>query len=190
VADAYAATPVNSRDRRVVAAYAELEVQTGILFARITQADRPGSIRVVFTGLREPYATDRELIGAVRHQRILEVPVSATTGFPCHPLLGSEPGGLYDRFRAVHDILGHVGLGLGFDRHDEFAVWWTQDRQYVGLARWALASELHGEHSVRWTTGQAAEHKAVRLHPELVARARKGKTRPGVENAVAVSTSG
>jgi len=105
-------------------------------------------------------------------------------------VLRSEPGGPYDRFRAVHDILGHVRLGLGFDRDEEFAVWWAQDRQYRGLARWALATELHGEHSVRWTTGQVAEHKAILLRPELVARARRGMTRPDVENPVAASTSG
>lgn len=190
VAAAYAATPVRSRATEVVAAYAALEAQTDLLFARVTQADRPGCIRVVFTGLPEPYATDREMIGAVRHQRILEVPVSSATGFPFHPVLGSEPGGPYDRFRAVHDILGHVRLGLGFDRDEEFAVWRAQDRQYRGLARSALATELHGEHSVRWTTGQPADHKAILLHPELVARARRGKVRPAVENTLAASTSG
>jgi hypothetical protein len=190
VAAAYGAKPVRPRAPAVVAAYAELEAQTDVLFVRITEAHGPGRIRVVFTGLAEPYATDGEMIGAVRREGILEVPVSSTPGVRSHPVLGSEPGGPYDRFRAVHDILGHVRLGLGFDRDEEFAVWWSQDRQYRGLARWALATELHGEHSVRWTTGQCAEHKAVLLHPELVARARRGRGRPHVENGVAVSTSG
>lgn len=38
-----------------------------------------------------------------------------------HPLMDSTRGGAYDRFHAVHDILGHAGLGLGFDRNREFA---------------------------------------------------------------------
>jgi hypothetical protein len=39
---------------------------------------------------------------------------------------------------------------------------------YTGLARWALATELHAEHSVLWTTGTVAEHKAVLLPPTLL----------------------
>ena len=39
---------------------------------------------------------------------------------------------------------------------------------YEGPARWALATELHAEHSVRWTTGEVAEHKATLLPPWVV----------------------
>jgi hypothetical protein len=84
--------------------------------------------------------------------------------------MGNEPGGAYDRFRAVHDILGHARLRLGFDRDGEFAVWLAQERLHGRLARRVLATELHGQHSVRWTTGQLAELKAVILEPELLRR--------------------
>jgi hypothetical protein len=77
-------------------------------------------------------------------------------------------GGTYDRFRAVHDIVSHAWRGYGFDRHGEFSAWLTEDRMYTGLARWALATELHAEHSVLWTTGTVAEHKAVLLPPTLL----------------------
>ena len=57
--------------------------------------------------------------------------------------------------------MGHVLPGFGFDRDGEFAAWIEQDRHYRGLARAALATELHGQHSVRWSTGELAEPKAV-----------------------------
>ena len=44
---------------------------------------------------------------------------------------------------------------------------------YTGLARWALATELHGEHSVRWTTGNLADHKAILLEPRLLDASRR-----------------
>jgi hypothetical protein len=44
---------------------------------------------------------------------------------------------------------------------------------YTGLARWALATELHAEHSVLWTTGDVAEHKAVLLQPRLLRSSRR-----------------
>lgn len=37
-----------------------------------------------------------------------------------------------------------------------------------GLARWAAATELHGEISALWATGQFAEHKAVLLDRDLL----------------------
>ena len=74
----------------------------------------------------------------------------------------------------VHDIAGHALLGLGFDRDGEYATWLAEDAQYRGLACWALATELHGEHSVYWTTGEPAEHKGFLLPPELLARSKAG----------------
>jgi hypothetical protein len=171
VAASFRDAPSTPTAPAVVAAYSQLEAQTDVLFAWITDVDRPASIRVGFTGCAAPYRGDDELIAAVRSERVLEVP--AATGEPdrLHPLLGCRPGGAYDRFRAVHDILGHAMPMLGFDRDGEYAAWLIQDRQYRGLARWALATELHGEHSVRWTSGDVAEHKATLLPRALLRRA-------------------
>ena len=91
-----------------------------------------------------------------------------------HPLVDSTPGGAYDRFRAVHDVLGHARLGLGFDRHGEFAAWRAQHPLHSPLARWALATELHGQHSVLWTTGRLAEPKAILLEPWILRRSVAG----------------
>ena len=78
----------------------------------------------------------------------------------------------------MHDVLGHGLLQVGFDRHGEFAAWRFQERFYSKLARQALATELHGEHSVRWTTGELPEHKAVLLDERLVRRSRDGMADP------------
>ena len=43
---------------------------------------------------------------------------------------------------------------------------------YTGLARWALATELHGQHSVHWTTKCLADHKAVLLDRGLLRASR------------------
>jgi hypothetical protein len=112
------------------------------------------------------------MIAAVRTEGVLEVTSAATERDRRHPVMGCELGGASDRFRAVHDIIGHVGPGLGFDRDGEFFAWLVQERLYRGLARWALATELHGEHSVRWTTGVLSDHKATLLDRDLLVRAR------------------
>jgi hypothetical protein len=77
----------------------------------------------------------------------------------------------------VHDIVGHARLRRGFDRHGELACWRSQARWHTPLGRWALATELHGQHSVLWTTGQLAEPKAILLDPRLLRRSAAGSAR-------------
>jgi hypothetical protein len=173
VAASFIAAPNTRRDPRVCAAYGQLEAQSDRAFMVLTRCWPLRGVRVVFTRCRMPYASDREMVAAVRAQRLLEVTTAAAERDRLHPLMGCEVGGAYDRFRAVHDIVGHVGPCLGFDRDGEFAAWLIQERLYRGLARWALATELHAEHSVRWTTGVLADHKATLLDKELLARARR-----------------
>jgi hypothetical protein len=163
--------------RLVVAAYEQLETQTDAIFHRLTEGGTRPGIRVAITRSPLPYSGDQELIDAVRIEHVLEVTTAALEADRRHPLLDCRPGGAYDRFRAVHDLLGHARPGLGFDRDGEFSSWLIQDRQYRGLARWALATELHGEHSVRWTSGEIAEHKATLLACEVLRRARQAARR-------------
>ena len=136
--------------------------------------DIPRPVRVAFSRCTAPYALDRELIAAVRGTRVLEVTTSAIERDRSHPLLDNDQGGAYDRFRAVHDIVGHAAARFGFDRDGEFGAWLAQERLYSPMARAALATELHGEHCVRWTTGELADHKATLLDARVVARARPG----------------
>jgi hypothetical protein len=180
VAAAYLDAP-SRRDPFTEAAYADLVTESDRLFRRITSMDQPDPVRVVFTTCPMPYHDAQELIGSVTADRVLEVTTVASDADRRHPLMGNERGGGYDRFRAVHDILGHARLRMGFDRDGEFAVWLTQERLHGPLARRALATELHGQHSVRWTTGELAELKAILLEPELLRRTRLRGT--GTTNA-------
>lgn len=176
IASAFSEAPDCRRDPKVVAAYEALQEQSDRFFRVLTDTDCPGAIQVAFTYLTNPYTNDQELIDAVRNERLLEVSAAASCSERLHPLLGCDLGGPYDRFRAVHDILGHVRTGLGFDRNGEYVAWRIQDQQYGGLARLALASELHAEHSVYWTSGTLPEHKACLLRACLIAWARVGQS--------------
>jgi hypothetical protein len=155
------------------AAYGQLSRESDRLFELVTEAHRP--VRISFTLSTWPYRDAHELITSIRQDRILEVTTVAREPDRPHPLLGCEPGGAYDRFRAVHDVLGHGYLDVGFDRDGEYSAWLFQERFHSPLARQALATELHGEHSFRWTTGDLPEHKAAVLDERLVARSRAGR---------------
>ena len=124
----------------------------------------------VWTKLPDPYSTEAELIEAVRATGVLEITAARADRDRLHPALDCAAGGPYDRLRAVHDIVGHVMTGYGFDRDGEYSAWLRQSRLYHGLARWAAATELHAEHSVVWTTGQFPEHKGVLLPRRLLRR--------------------
>ena len=175
VAAAYLDAP-HRRDALAVTAFAQLVKESDELFRRITQPARSGTVQVFFTTCATPYRDADELIASVRDFRALEVTTVAADAHRRHPVMGNERGGEYDRFRAVHDALGHGRMQLGFDRDGEFAVWLAQERFHSPLARWALGSELHGQHSVRWTTGEIAEPKATLLEPALLRRTRPKET--------------
>jgi hypothetical protein len=164
VAAAYAETATTS-DPLVAAAHAELVTESDRLFRHLTRPDRPDRVRIMFTTCPAPYADAQELISSVRQDRLLEVTTVATARDRHHPVMGNDLGGAYDRFRGVRDVLGHARLQVGFDRDGEFTVWRSQERFHRPLARWALATELHGQHSVLWTTGQLAQPKAMLLDP-------------------------
>jgi hypothetical protein len=118
------------------------------------------------------------MIAAVRATRVLEIVTIRVERDRLHPFLSNQAGGAYDRLRAVHDLVGHVRDGNGFDRHGEYAAWLAQDCLYRGLARRALATELHAEHSVLWTTGVPAQHKATLMATRVFEGARSGLPRP------------
>jgi hypothetical protein len=170
VAACFLAARTSRSSRLICTAYRQLQVQTDQQYAVLTDPRGPYRLTVVYTRDRDPYGSDEQLIDSARATRVLEVTTAAVDRDRRHPLLGCDLGGAYDRFRAVHDLLGHVATGYGFDRNGEYSAWLTQRRLYRGLARWAAATELHGENSVLWTTQQLAEHKAVLLDPELLTR--------------------
>jgi hypothetical protein len=162
--------PALGGERLVSAAYRELQIQTDRQFAELTEPDGLFGYTVVWTKLPDPYSTETELIEAVRATGVLEITAARADRDRLHPALDCAAGGPYDRLRAVHDIVGHVMTGYGFDRDGEYSAWLRQSKLYHGLARWAAATELHAEHSVVWTTGQFPEHKGVLLPRRLLRR--------------------
>jgi hypothetical protein len=168
VASAFAAAPSVASDPTVGAAYAELSDQARSWVARLTtdRARRP--VRVAFTRCREPYADAQELSESVRFNQVLEMFSAAYERDRQHPLLDASVGGAHDCLRAVHDIVSHGWLRYSFDRDGEFSAWHVEHRLYRGLARWALATELHAQHSVLWTAGEPAEFKATLLSPDVL----------------------
>jgi hypothetical protein len=156
------------RSVRVGAAYRQLQLEIDQLFNDLVCADQPGAIRVGFTRCHQPYASDIELIAAVGAHETLEITTAAAFSGRLHPLLSCEIGGEFDRFRAIHDLIGHGCLGKGFDIDGECAAWLAQDRLHSDLARWALAAEVWGVNSARWVAGEAPELKACLLDPEAL----------------------
>jgi len=151
------------RDPLVVEAYKQLQLQTDRIFGAVALHAEPFVVRIKFTRCHQPYTSDRELITAVRTYRILEVTSAAATSERLHPLLSCELGGPFDRFRAVHDLIGHVWKGFGFELEGEIAAWRTQDRMHSGLARRALASEVYGVNAARSVSGEPPQLKALVL---------------------------
>ncbi len=160
VAEAFIAARTTA-DPLVALAYAELEMQTDRQYKVLTDPAGPYRLTVASTGQLTPYSDAEELIASVLATRTLEVTTSAADR--AHPLLSGEVGGAYYRFRAVHDLVGHVATGFAFDQDGEYSAWLVQRTSYTGLARWAARTELHAEISALWTTGQFADHKAVLL---------------------------
>jgi len=169
VAAAYLNTR-SSRDALVGAAFARLVTESDELFRRLTSPDRPDRVHIAFTTCPSPYADADELSHSVNDDRVLEVTTVAAARAGHHPVMGNDRGGSFDRFRGVHDVLGHARLHQGFGRDGEFTAWRFQRRFHSPLARWALATELHGRHSVLWTTGAIAEPKAILLDRRLLRR--------------------
>ncbi len=153
------------RDPRVIGAYGQLQLETDHLFSLLTREGRHGAVRVAFTRCPRPYEDDAELMVAVRAKGTLEITSAATARQRLHPLLDCAFGGAFDRFRAVHDLIGHAWCGYGFDLNDECAAWGAQDRLHSGLARFALATELYGVNAARAIIGEAPDLRALLLVP-------------------------
>ena len=131
-------------------------------------------MRVVFTDCSDPYSDASELSRSVRVHRVLELVPARHDHDRRHPLLDDAVGGAHDRLRAVHDIVSHGWHGYDFSRDGEFSAWLAEDTMYSGLAPWALATELHGHHSVRWTTGELAPYKATLIDRAVLAQSIRG----------------
>lgn len=165
VGEWYVQSKSHHHDAEVIEAYRQLQVETDHLYTVLTRDTGAGSVRIAFTRCPRPYEGDEELIRAVHAYGVLEITSAVAVGERLHPLLGCELGGAFDRFRAVHDLIGHAWSGFGFELDDECAAWSTQDRLHRGLARFALATELYGVNAARSIVGETPELRALLLAP-------------------------
>ena len=168
------------RDAEVIEAYRQLQVETDHLYTLLTRDTCYWAVRVAFTRCVQPYASDEELIDGVRANRTLEITSAVAVGERVHPLFGCEFGGAFDRFRAVHDLIGHAGCGYGFDLEDECAAWVAQDRLHSGLARFALATELYGVNAARSIVGESPNLRALLLAPSTLSSYRGRGKQPNI----------
>jgi hypothetical protein len=168
VGEWYLHSPSAHRDAQVIEAYRQLQRETDHLFTLLTRGVGHQAIRVAFTQCAQPYESDEELIVAVRTIGTLEITSAATAGERLHPLFDCEFGGAFDRFRAVHDVIGHAWGGYGFALNDECAAWNAQDRLYGRLARFAFATEIYGVNAARAVSGKAPDLRALLLAPRSV----------------------
>jgi hypothetical protein len=157
------------RDGEVIGAYRQLEAETDRLFSIVTRAVGPGATRIVFTRCRQPYGSCEEMMAGVRTCRTLEVTVADSSGERLHPLLDCGFGGAFDRFRAVHDLIGHAWDGNGFECRAEYNAWKAQARLHSDLAGLALATELYGVNAARGIIGQPPELRALLFAPSVFA---------------------
>jgi len=84
-----------------------------------------------------------------QNKRLITYPTSVTAGSdsgqaPTNQAFDNETN---DKFRFVHDLFGHAGIGRGFSRHGEEAAFISHARMFPPEAHAALASELRGQNA-------------------------------------------
>lgn len=182
-ADAFAAAKSDPSDSAVRAAYADLVAQTNVQWDHLTSPESEGGqgINVEFLTREEiqgrgldplglnPYKTAGDQADDLRDNNHLMIASLSSYPEAAHPILDSELGGEYDRFRAVHDAYGHAAVGADFTRHGEYQAWLHHSSMFTGPARLAASTELTGENSYLVTRHEAAPHKAALLPENLVA---------------------
>ena len=120
----------------------------------------------------DPYPDVHALRHDVLHNKQIQVLGTHATGG--HPFFTNDEN---DKFRAVHDVFGHLGTGRDFDRHGEEATYQAHARMFTPLARGALASETRGQSGSLILSGQ--------FGPQRIAVMPKRLWHPGLAHAAA-----
>ena len=116
-------------------------------------------------------------VHALRHDVLnnKQIKVLGTHATGGHPFFTNDEN---DKFRAVHDVFGHLGTGRDFDRHGEEATYQAHSRMFTPLARGALAGETRGQNAHLIVTGGFGPQKIAILPHHL--------WHPGLAHAAAV----
>lgn len=138
----------------------------------------------------DPYRNVHELADDVRNNHQIKVLGTEHTGG--HPYFSNAEN---DRFRAVHDVFGHLGTGRDFDRHGEEAAFQAHARMFSHHARPAMTSETRGQNGSLIVNGSFGPQKIAVMpkrlwHPGLANEAALSRTaetarvRDGVPNSI------
>ena len=106
----------------------------------------------------DPYAHPRELRADVSKNRRIRTLATGSTGG--HEQMTPEQN---DKFRAVHDMFGHVAIGRDFTRHGEEAAAQHHAQMFPPEAHAALFSETRAQNSALIRSGQFPENKGYEL---------------------------
>jgi hypothetical protein len=147
IADAYEALPIDDAGNPAVrTAYHQLaeEIEAQWNFAR----DVMGMTFEPWRYEGQPYGTNSAVMcGDVRDHRHLYF----FQGGDPHPLLGKVDAAtslsLNDKFRAIHDLFGHVAEGYGFGPRGEENTWIKHSQMFSTDAQKALTTETRGQNS-------------------------------------------
>jgi len=117
-----------------------------------------------------------------------ELSVYATRADPnySHPAL---PADVNDRFRAVHDVFGHIATGRNFSRHGEAGAFEHHRQMFSPEARLAMTSETKAQNSgLVWSSDFVANkpypatteaHTQSYLNPAQSVRSKPRQRHPG-----------
>lgn len=159
-------TPDQSDDPRVQAAYADFREQSDEMYGFMTKPESEGGmgIKVDFTTKVDPYDTAEAQAADLRDNH--HITLQSGLGGAHEATMEQDE---YDRFRAVHDVFGHAGIGGGFDRHGEYEAWLTHASMYTGDGRDAMSTEYHGVNSAMWSgdPGTPGTGKSILLPDSL-----------------------
>lgn len=111
----------------------------------------------------DPYKTFYEMHQDFLQNRRLKVMKTSVTG--SHPYWSNTTN---DKFRAVHDVLGHLVTGRGFDRHGEEAAYQAHKLTLPVQVHGALAMETRGQNAFLIERGDFPPQKAGILPDEMI----------------------
>lgn len=109
----------------------------------MTRPQDQGGLGISVEVTKEDPYPDRKAMGEdFAKRRAIKVMSTETTGGSA--ALSNEDN---DKFRAVHDVFGHLATGSSFSRHGEETAFHTHKQMFPPEAHEAVTSELRGQNS-------------------------------------------
>jgi hypothetical protein len=173
VARAFEEAPDEANDPKVQAAFTEFKRQSQEMFEFMTAPEPQGlGITVDFWTNPDqtkfgvgPYPNATAQAEDLRQNH--HISIEHALGGAHQLTMSTEE---YDRFRAVHDVFGHAGIGGGFDRHGEYQAYLEHASMYTGDGFRGMASEYHGVNTALWSgePGTPGTGKSILLPEDLI----------------------